>query len=162
MDLRAACNPSLSGQFETSGLHVAPYSTGKGAARGPIARAISRLAAYVLEGFADPGERLDYQNTETTAQPRIDAQNEHEDGGLLLRPTTSSPVGQEHGTRRAEVAWVWIMSPVARSWSWMRREWEVGRTIAALQTLDDRTLKDTGLYRYQIGSVVRDAHRYHS
>jgi uncharacterized protein YjiS (DUF1127 family) len=171
MDLRAACNPSLSGQFETSDPHVAPYSTGTGAARGPMARAISWLAACVLEGlaaygegmypgFADPGERLDYRNTETTTQPRSDAQSEHEDGGLLLRPTTGSPVGQEHGTRRAGVARVWIMSPVGRSWSWMRREWEVGRTIAALQKLDDRTLKDVGLNRCQIESVVRYAYRY--
>ena len=62
MDLRAARNPSLSGQFETSDPHVAPYSTGTGAARGPMARAISRLAACVLDGL-EAGVRTDRHPT---------------------------------------------------------------------------------------------------
>jgi uncharacterized protein YjiS (DUF1127 family) len=77
-----------------------------------------------------------------------------------LRSVTGSPVGPEHGTRRGWVARVWIISPVTRCWSWASREWVVGQTVTALQKLDDRTLKDVGLDRCQIASVVRDTYRY--
>jgi uncharacterized protein YjiS (DUF1127 family) len=193
MGLQAAYYPSLSGRLGTSDLQVAPYATGAAAAvrrplpqskfrqnavRGPIARAISRIGACVLEGFAaygeamypnfaDPDERVDYQNTEADAQPRSEAQNEHEDGGQLLpktgSPLGSSPLGQEywhtqggapHQPSRLD------HFPVARLWSWMHQEWEMDRTIGALRTLDDRTLKDLGLYRCQTESVVRNAYRY--
>jgi hypothetical protein len=100
-----------------------------------MARAISWLAACadkaliaygeaMYSDFADFGGHLDYQNTETATQPRSDAQNEHEDWDLPLRPTTAGLVGQEHGIRGAGVARVWIMFPIARSWSWISREWE--------------------------------------
>jgi uncharacterized protein YjiS (DUF1127 family) len=184
-DLRAACNPSPGGDFEAAGptgkaavvrSELPPVAKSKeNAAQGPITRAMSWIAARFVEGggayaegmypsFVHPGRGIDQRKTEATRQGRRSAQNEH-DGGGLLRPIMGRPLEQGHGVRNAgshTIALVSIISPVARFWSWARREWEVGRTIATLQALDDRTLRDLGLYRCQIASVVRDAHRHNS
>jgi uncharacterized protein YjiS (DUF1127 family) len=46
----------------------------------------------------------------------------------------------------------------ARLWSALYGEWQIQRAIARLEALDDYMLKDIGIHRSQIKSVVR--HRY--
>jgi uncharacterized protein YjiS (DUF1127 family) len=54
------------------------------------------------------------------------------------------------GDRSARIA-----SIPARLWSKIRHERKCRRTIAALEALDDQTLKDIGVLRYDIEQDVR-------
>ena len=57
-------------------------------------------------------------------------------------------------------AWIIsIVSIVAGLWSKMRRKREIRRITAAWETIDDRTLKDIGICRYEI-EYRRDARRW--
>jgi len=57
-------------------------------------------------------------------------------------------------------AWITsIVSIVAGRWSKMRREREIRRIAAAWETIDDRTLKDIGICRYEI-EYGRDARHW--
>jgi uncharacterized protein YjiS (DUF1127 family) len=70
-------------------------------------------------------------------------------------PGTDRPNGREADTAPTNFA-VWlawissIVSMVAGLWSKMRRGREIRRITAAWETIDDRTLKDIGICRYEI------------
>jgi uncharacterized protein YjiS (DUF1127 family) len=44
---------------------------------------------------------------------------------------------------------------IARLWSTLCREWQTRRAIVRLEALDDYMLKDIGIHRSQIQSVVK-------
>jgi uncharacterized protein YjiS (DUF1127 family) len=58
-------------------------------------------------------------------------------------------------TKHVQTPQIWITSRISSFRSWHRREREVRRTAALLEALDDRTLKDIGIYRCEIESVAR-------
>lgn len=50
-----------------------------------------------------------------------------------------------------------VASPgwIVRLWRWLQREHDIARCIRQLDGLDDRTLRDLGMHRSEIGHVVR-------
>lgn len=145
------------------------------ASQRPIARAMSRLMTLLIEGFAAygealsptliyPGELIDDEELEQTAQPRWQAQDERR--SKMPWPDASPPRKLEDSARSAKSQTAspgWsarITSFAARVWSRIRHERRVWLTVTSLEALDDRTLDDIGMHRSQIGSIARREDRY--
>jgi uncharacterized protein YjiS (DUF1127 family) len=73
---------------------------------------------------------------------------EREDPTSLMSLGTVPPWGSSRWTS-------WLLSLPARLWSKLAEAHENRRSTAALEALDDRTLKDMGLTRNEIHHVVR-------
>ncbi len=76
---------------------------------------------------------------------------------------TSQDNQRSAGVQIASPAWnARIISRLVMLWARMRRAQNIRRTITTLESLDDRTLKDIGMHRCQIQSVVthRDRHQW--
>jgi uncharacterized protein YjiS (DUF1127 family) len=55
----------------------------------------------------------------------------------------------------------WITSNLAKLWSRLLHEHESRQVRAALAALDDRTLKDIGISRYEIEEIGTHEHRWY-
>jgi uncharacterized protein YjiS (DUF1127 family) len=68
-------------------------------------------------------------------------------------------LGAVDATDREATFWPRVSQHVRRAWSayWQRRT-QIA-TMAVLSSLDDRTLKDLGLHRSEIGSLVYGTRR---
>jgi uncharacterized protein YjiS (DUF1127 family) len=77
-------------------------------------------------------------------------------GDLPGRPVApAAPAG------RSIPAWIPSLASLpGLLWRRLRREREMRRDLAELKTLDDRTLKDIGLSRYDIGLIAGGEHRW--
>jgi uncharacterized protein YjiS (DUF1127 family) len=78
----------------------------------------------------------------------------HSDGCRVhaSMPTTRPPISLVR-------AWITsISSVVAELWSKMRRDREIRRIRAAWEMVDDRTLKDIGISRYEIQYGIDERH----
>jgi uncharacterized protein YjiS (DUF1127 family) len=62
----------------------------------------------------------------------------------------------------ARPGWVaWIAANFGKLWSGFLRERELRRSRIALHALDDRTLKDIGIARYEIDDVITHGRQWH-
>jgi uncharacterized protein YjiS (DUF1127 family) len=130
--------------------------------------AVEGLAAYaeaMYPSFAKPGEFIDDQELDRNSLRCRHTQNDHGSGAPWLNASHSPTSGNSKRSARAQTAspgWsARITSPVARFWSRMRRELGARQRITHLEALDDRTLKDIGISRYQIErfEAYRDRYR---
>ena len=63
--------------------------------------------------------------------------------------------------RRSVPLWIaWLAALPGLLWQRLRREREMWRNMAELQTLDDRTLSDIGLSRCEIEFIAGGRHRW--
>ena len=146
-----------------------------GSSTRPVGTVAFRLLEFFVEAFAaygratyptfdDPGELIDHHVPERDSELRWQIQDEygHEAPWLnASHPSTSRDLERSAKTQTASPSWsARITSPVVRFWFWMRYERRVWFTITRLQALDDHMLKDIGIHRSQIESVVRHADRY--
>jgi len=134
------------------------------APRHPVTAALSWLAACLIEGFAAYGHAayghaiypgfVDPLGIDDHHEPSRGSQGQSEHESEAPCPIASYP-------RATPGGWIErVKSAVVRVWSSMRSEWQVRRTMTELCRLDDRTLKDIGLHRCQIGSAGRDRDHY--
>jgi uncharacterized protein YjiS (DUF1127 family) len=180
--------PSQTGQYDDSGSPVGSRPAGEAPARRngspqaqskpdalrrPIATTMSRLlerfegsAAHgeaLYPSFSDPGELIDRQEPDSDSQSCRQTQDEHGNKAPWLNashPRTSADPGRSTRAQTASPGWsARIASSVARFWSSMHRERAAWLATKMLEALDDRTLKDIGLHRSQIASVVRHGDR---
>jgi uncharacterized protein YjiS (DUF1127 family) len=141
----------------------------------PITTVTSWLRELVIDGFAaygramcpsfvDQGELIDHQVPERDSQPRGQMQGEygHEAPWLNANhPSASQDPERSTKSQTASPSWsTRITSPIVRFWFWIRYERQVWFKITTLQALDDHILKDIGIHRSQIESVVRHTDRY--
>ena len=167
---------SLTGLHPASDLHPAshglasrngsrPSRSEPAASRRPIGTATPWLVACIIKGFAayaqgmypsfaGRGEFIDREELERNSQPRRHADNGHGGEAPWLNASHSPTSGNSKRSARAQTAspgWsARITSPVARFWSSIRRALGARQRITQLEALDDRTLKDIGISRYQI------------
>jgi uncharacterized protein YjiS (DUF1127 family) len=143
--------------------------------RHKFAAAISWLAALLIESFAaygeamypcfvDPGDLINGQEPELDSQCRRPAEFEHRSEAQWLSagaPREAENLCQSASVQNASPGSIAkTASPVVRFWARMRAERRVRATIAKLAALDDHTLKDIGIHRCQIESVVRHSNHY--
>jgi uncharacterized protein YjiS (DUF1127 family) len=141
----------------------------------PITTATSRLLEFFIEAFAaygratyptfaDPGELIDHKVPERDSELSWEIQDEYGHEAPWLNgnhPSTSRDLERSAKSQTASPSWsARIASPIVRFWYWMRYERRVWFTITRLQALDDHMLKDMGIHRSQIESVVRHTDRY--
>jgi uncharacterized protein YjiS (DUF1127 family) len=128
---------------------------------------IDGFAAYgraMCPSFVDQGDLIDHQVPERDSQPRGQMQGQygHEAPWLNANHLSASQEA-ERSTKSQTASPKWstrITSPIVRFWFWMRYERQVWLKITTLQALDDHILKDIGIHRSQIESVVRHTDRY--
>jgi uncharacterized protein YjiS (DUF1127 family) len=134
--------------------------------RRSIGAAISAITDCYVEGFAlhvtslhpeiflSPRENEDHDVEQPQfEQPQrrqvvMKSSFERDDAASLMSLGTVPPWGSSRGS------W-WLFSLPARLWSKLAEAHERRRSTAALEALDDRTLKDMGLTRNEIHHVVR-------
>ena len=143
----------------------------------PIATFRSWLLELFIEGFAaygratyptfaDPGELIDHKVPERDSELSWEIQDEYGHEAPWLNgnhPSTSRDLERSAKSQTASPSWsARITSPAVRFWFWFRIRYErrVWFTITRLQALDDHMLKDMGIRRSQIESVVRHTDRY--
>lgn len=144
------------------------------ASRRPVATAVCWLVARLIEGFAaygqgmhpsfvDLGECIDGRKLEWDSQCRPHTEDEHRSEMPWLnlsRPRTSGDADRSSRAQTASPGWhARDTSPVFRFWARMRHERRVRQTITKLEALDDQTLKDIGIHRCQVESIVRHGDR---
>jgi uncharacterized protein YjiS (DUF1127 family) len=139
------------------------------------ATAMPWLAACLTESFAaycdtmypsimDRGGLMDGQGLEPNSRPRWQEQGEH--GSNMPWLNASQPRMNEAAERSARARTTspgWsakVVASVARFWSKMRDERETRLTMTKLEALDDHMLKDIGLHRSQVESIVRHRESY--
>jgi uncharacterized protein YjiS (DUF1127 family) len=139
------------------------------------ATAMPWLVAWLIEGFAayrdamypsivDRGELIDGQELERNSQTRWQDQGKHGSNVPWLnasQPRMSEAAERSAGARTASPGWsAKIAAPVTRLWSEVHHERETRLTMTKLEALDDHTLKDIGLHRSQVESVVKHHESY--
>jgi uncharacterized protein YjiS (DUF1127 family) len=169
--------PSLIGQREDAGSFVDSYPGGEApqvgndspqsqsepdAARRPIAAAMSWLATCVIEGFAaygeamyfvDPSEVIDRRDLERNLQARD--RHENEVPWMSAGCPPFEDFEQQPRTQTTFSAWsARLTSGAIRFLSRIRRDPQRAPTIATLEALDDRTLRDIGILRSPDDSVA--------
>jgi uncharacterized protein YjiS (DUF1127 family) len=145
------------------------------ASRHPIATAMSWLVAQFIEGCAAYGEAvypclLDLAEHDRDQEPERDSQRrwqaQVEYRSELPWPSTTPALKSEDSKRSAKALTIptgsdaRVASVATRFWARIRRKRQTGLTIARLEALDDRTLKDIGIHQSQIESTVRHGDRY--
>ena len=139
------------------------------------AAAISWLATHLIEAFAaygeamnpcyvDPGYPINGEKPVQDSERRRPTEFEHRSEVQWLSAgvsrNTESP-GLSASVQTASPGLIAkTTSSVVRFWARSHAEWRVRLTIAELAALDDHTLKDIGLERCQIESVVRHSDCY--
>jgi hypothetical protein len=148
-----------------------------GSSARPTGAVASRLLEFFIEAsaaygratyptFDDPGELIDHHVPERDSELRRQIQDEYGHEATWLnanRPSTSRDLERSAKSQTASPNWsARITSPAVRFWFWFRIRYErrVWFTITRLQALDDHMLKDMGIRRSQIESVVRHTDRY--
>jgi uncharacterized protein YjiS (DUF1127 family) len=106
----------------------------------PIAAAISWVAGLVLDGFAEYGEAMYPCFDKSAATARSEREDLSQSGAVRA---------VSHGGESRSA------SPFLKFWSAMCRKRESRRISAAWEVLDDRTLKDIGISRYEIECFAR-------
>jgi hypothetical protein len=134
------------------------------AARHPIGAALSWIGAQFVEGFALTGAAM---HPELFWQPEPEHGPEHKvvnDGPLLpsrqRQPAVDGPterVGYPETARANRRRWneraIALLEGLRSS---VRRRRETSRMKTDWQSIDDRTLKDIGLTRHEVGLIVRE------
>jgi uncharacterized protein YjiS (DUF1127 family) len=133
------------------------------------------LVACLIESFAAYGEAMspsivdnraliDGQKLERNSRTRWQDQGGHGSDVPWLnasQPRMTEAAERSARARTASPGWsAKVAASVARFWSRMRQERETRLTMTQLEALDDHTLKDIGLHRSQVESVVRHRESY--
>ena len=129
--------------------------------------AMSWLATVMIESLAAsaqamyPIRRAPNQTREEDAEPTLQARRQAElrsDPGWS-HPVQSSSFDDLLAMEKVSIAsfgWsAWVRSRVVSLWSAFCRARQMWRAIAELEALDDRILKDIGIRRCEIESIVR-------
>jgi uncharacterized protein YjiS (DUF1127 family) len=131
--------------------------------RAPLRRAMSWLATTTIEGFAAAGQAMypvcpiTDQAREQGAEPTLQTRRQAEPPGWLYPVQSSSFDDSLPMVSIASFGWTArARSRVVRVWSALCREQrQCRRATRELEALDDRTLRDVGIHRCDIKSVVR-------
>jgi uncharacterized protein YjiS (DUF1127 family) len=148
--------------------------------RRAIGTAIASASEGVMEGYALQAMALHpqywplFEEGSRANPPREERRNEgHPPIRLRHRSQTAMKVSsfEPHETmewvspraipEKGAARWRdWVRSLPGKLWSWIREANAHRRDVEALQALDDRTLKDMGISRAEIGYLVRHGHTW--
>jgi uncharacterized protein YjiS (DUF1127 family) len=82
-------------------------------------------------------------------------------GGAPVRRDTDADLSRVNLSSGSDPSWSqWTISILAALRSRVLRRREITRMKTAWQSIDDRTLKDIGLSRYDVGLILGDGHRW--
>jgi uncharacterized protein YjiS (DUF1127 family) len=110
-------------------------ASGSSASRRSIAAALSWLVSLVLDGFAEYGEAMYPCFDDSAATARREADDARLSGAVV----SASYDAESRSAFR-----------FPKLWSAIRRKRECSRISAAWEVLDERTLRDIGISRYEI------------
>ena len=140
--------------------------------RSALQKAMSWLITLLIESFAASAQAmypvcpLSDEAVEEDAEPALQAPRQAESGSdpAWSNAAQSSFFDDRLSMEKVSIgSFGWsarVRSRAIRLWSSGRRARQRRRAITELETLDDRTLKDIGIHRCQIESVVRHGHFY--
>ena len=138
----------------------------------PFQRAMSWLVTLMIESFAASAHAmypvcpLSNEAVEEDAQPALQVPHQAEPGSDPALSNGTQPSSFDDWLSMEKVStgsFGWsarVRSRAIRLWSSGCRAHQRRRAITELEALDDRTLKDIGIHRSQIESVVRHGHFY--
>jgi uncharacterized protein YjiS (DUF1127 family) len=151
--------------------HRAPASRQERSAR-PFQRAMSWLVTLMIESFAASAQAmypvcpLSNEAVEEDATPALQAPPQAEPGSDPALSNGTQPSSFDDWLSMEKVStgsFGWsarVRSRAIRLWLRGCRARQRRRAITELKALDDRTLKDIGIHRSQIESVVRHGYFY--
>jgi uncharacterized protein YjiS (DUF1127 family) len=140
--------------------------------RSALQRAMSWLSTLLIESFAASAQAmypvcpLSDEAVEENAEPALQVPHQAESESDPVLPNGTQPSSFDDWLSMEKVStgsFGWsarVRSRAVRLWSSGCRACQRRRAITELDALDDLTLKDIGIHRCQIKSVMRHGHFY--